>query len=100
MRTSRFSASTTSISFRFLRSITMPPSLVLRPLMPWPPLRMPNGSVECFRANNRASRTSSTVRGRSTSPGAPPRMYVERTPAYAVSPGSTAVSRSDSGSSS
>ena len=67
----------------------MPPSLVERPLMPWPPLRTASGT-SCSRAKASASATSARA-GCRTSPGEPPRMYVERTLPYARSPGSTAV---------
>ena len=56
------------------RSMTMPPSFVERPLMPWPPLRTPNGTVGFSRANAIAEETSSAVVGCSTRPGEPPRM--------------------------
>ena len=77
----------------------MPPSLVDRPLMPWPRERIASGTC-CWRANVSASATSAAVPGRSTSPGAPERMYVERTFGYALSPGSTAVTVSAGGSAS
>ena len=57
----------------------MPPSFVDRPLMPWPPLRTPSGTAGFARANATASATSSASPGRSTSPGDPPRMYVDFT---------------------
>jgi hypothetical protein len=59
-------------------SMTMPPSLVERPLMPWPPLRTLSGT-SCPRANSSAATTSSGDSARITSPGGPWRMYVERT---------------------
>ena len=52
----------------------MPPSFVDRPLMPWPPLRTPSGTVGVARAKAIACATSSASPGRSTSPGDPPRM--------------------------
>jgi hypothetical protein len=53
--------------------MTMPPSLVERPLMPWPPLRIDSGTSSCSRAKASASTTSSTLSGRIASPGDPVR---------------------------
>ncbi len=89
----------TSTPLSLARSMTIPPSLVDRPLMPWPRDRIASGTG-CRLANASASATSAAVPGRSTSPGAPERTYVERTFGYAWSPGSTAVSSSAGGSAS
>ena len=53
--------------------MTMPPSLVDRPLMPCPPLRTDSGTG-WVRANASAAATSGAVRTWSTRPGAPARM--------------------------
>lgn len=55
---------------RARRSMTIPPSLAERLLMPWPPLRTANGT-SCLRANARASATCCGVLGHRTSPGEP-----------------------------
>ena len=74
--------------------MTMPPSLVDRPLMPCPPLRTASGTswvLANASAEHDLARPKPTC---STSPGDPPRMYVERTREYPASPGSMAASAS------
>ena len=73
IRTRRVDSSRTSIEFSLDRSMTMPPSLVDRPLMPCPPLRIASGTG-CCRANASASTTSAVLRAWMTRPGEPPRM--------------------------
>jgi len=67
-------SSTISIVFSAETSMTMPPSLVERPLMPWPPLRTDIATPAWSLANASASATCATLATRSTRPGAPPRI--------------------------
>jgi hypothetical protein len=74
-----------------------PPWLVERPLNPCPALRSPSGTSRWRLAKASASATPPDDAGRSTRPGAPPRVKVDETVRYSGSPGATAVPASDSG---
>ncbi len=71
IRTRRCCLSRISIESSLRRSITSPPSLVDRPLMPWLGLLMPRGRWAWARANASASATSDGVLGWITTPGDP-----------------------------
>jgi hypothetical protein len=96
MRTRRAAGSRTSIAFIVDRSMTMPPSLVERPLRACRSLRIDSGTA-WRRANATASLMSPAVRTGKDQPGGPARIAEERFLAYARSPGSSAAAATPGG---